>query len=78
MSASVTPLELVDATPVPEVVACLETAMALAQSGELRSVAVVGDLTGHLHYRHSGMSDRIALLGHLANATHSVLKAGDE
>ena len=80
MTEKVTSIGLRDvkADMVPNVVDCLESALELAKSGELRSVVVVGDLRGERLYSYCGMEDRVLLLGHLANAIHSVLSASEE
>ena len=44
---TVTQLKNVNEAPDADVVAVLEDALAMARSGELRSIALAGELTGH-------------------------------
>lgn len=51
--------------PVATVVAALEDALALAKSGEMVGVAIVGELDGHRVYTNTDMRDNFLLLAYL-------------
>jgi len=61
-----------NAEPAEEVVRVLEDALALAREGKLRSVTVVGGLTGNMLYRASAAGDYVEMLGLLQAAQFSV------
>lgn len=76
-------IQLKAASPEPNqsVIRILEAALDDAKSGELRSVAIVGDLSGNMLFRAVSMEDGIALLGHLSRAqfaTNMALISGDD
>jgi len=74
-------IRLAVAEPVRDVVEVLEDALALAKSGELRSVAICGDLTGNYCYRACAVIDGVTLLGHVARMMFAINRAmtpGDE
>lgn len=73
MSAEVKKLTLVKDEPDQGVVEVLEECLELAKSGELRSVAVVGDTRGNMIFRHCAFEDRIRLLGHLTMVVDKVV-----
>lgn len=77
MTGNVTQLTDMNSKPDEQVVKALEDALELARSGELRSVVVVGDLTGNMLYRVCGMENGVVLLGHLSRAVDAVNKALD-
>jgi len=74
-------IRLAAAEPVKDVIDVLEDALALARSGDLRSVAICGDLTGNNCYRAAAVIDGVTLLGHVARMMFSINRAmtgGDE
>lgn len=66
----------VERKPVKTVVEVLEKALVDAKSGELRSVAVVGDC-GVTYYHDAGWEDYGILLGLLARQMHRINLAKD-
>lgn len=56
----------------PDVIESLERALEMARSGELRSVAIVGDLTGGRTLTDFATRDMGMLIGHLTLVQHTV------
>lgn len=69
---SVQKLKAVTTEADTDVVARLENALMLAKSGQLRSVAIVGELTGNDMYTSLETKDFIPLLGMLAYLQHRI------
>lgn len=64
--SNVTRLRNASEEPDEDVVGVLETALEKARAGELRTVAVVGDLTGNQTYTNFATHDMQAMIGMLA------------
>ena len=62
----------VNALPDEEVVAALEDALDLARTGELRSVAIVGDLTGNRTFTNFATHDMMDLIAQLSFLHHTI------
>lgn len=63
---SVTPFKNISEQPDEDVVSALSDALDLARRGELRSVAIVGDLTGNMTFTDFSTNDSQKLIGMLA------------
>lgn len=64
----------VKARPVPEVVDALEAALEMARSGELRSIALIGDRpTGNVFYSDWGLENNMRLIGLLTYVRHRLM-----
>ncbi len=78
MADDIPQLKVAELTPVVMVISALEEALEEANSGKLRNVVIVGDLTGSLTFSICGMDDRVRLLGLLEMAKRSVKIVTDE
>lgn len=69
---SVVPLKDANAEPDQDTVEALQEALELAQSGKLRTVAIVGDLTGNKTFTSYSTKDLITLMGMLWFMMHKL------
>lgn len=69
---TITPLKDLNAQPDQDVVEVLEEALAKARSGELRSVAIVGTLTGHATYTDHSTRDLQEAIGITSYLHHTL------
>ena len=65
-------LEDANSKPEQKVIDALEEALAMAKSGEMRSVVITGDLIGNEWYSNAKFIDGLVLLGHLDIAKQAV------
>lgn len=75
---TVTPLHNANDEPDETVVQALEHALKLAQSGELRSVVIAGDLVGNRTYTNFVTHDLLTLMGMLAFLQQRVASKKEE
>ena len=72
---TVTQLKDANSEPVADVVEQLEDALVLARSGELRTVTIVGALTGNDILTAWATEDVIPMVGELEHLKYKLLKA---